>query len=169
MHRPLSCIQSIRGCRSTGSPDSAREPRLLRGYIGGQAEQDAPAAPAGSDPGGRLLVIGTTNRKDLIEPALLRPGRFDVQVELGLPDEADRQDILRVHLGALTEQGRLGKPTGRLVLPDIQMAWMLRMCSTRPFACAADTDVDVSVLAGWTESFTGAELEVGRVLASLWG
>jgi vesicle-fusing ATPase len=37
-----------------------------------------------------LLVIGMTNRKDLIDEAVLRPGRFEVHIEVGLPDEKGR-------------------------------------------------------------------------------
>jgi vesicle-fusing ATPase len=37
-----------------------------------------------------ILVIGMTNRKDLIDEAVLRPGRFEVHIEVGLPDEAGR-------------------------------------------------------------------------------
>lgn len=37
-----------------------------------------------------VLVIGMTNRPELIDPALLRPGRFEVQIEIGLPDEEGR-------------------------------------------------------------------------------
>ncbi len=38
-----------------------------------------------------IVVFGLTNRRELIEPALLRPGRFEVQVEVGLPDQAGRE------------------------------------------------------------------------------
>lgn len=38
-----------------------------------------------------ILVIGMTNRKDLIDEAVLRPGRFEVHIEVGLPDEKGRQ------------------------------------------------------------------------------
>jgi vesicle-fusing ATPase len=44
-----------------------------------------------------ILVIGMTNRKELLDPALLRPGRFEVQIEITLPDEAGRLAILQVH------------------------------------------------------------------------
>ncbi|HHY46231.1 MAG TPA: CDC48 family AAA ATPase [Firmicutes bacterium] len=45
-----------------------------------------------------VIVVGTTNRQDLIDPAFLRPGRFDLIVEFPLPDAADRLEIFKVHL-----------------------------------------------------------------------
>ncbi|HEY3162361.1 MAG TPA: CDC48 family AAA ATPase [Vicinamibacterales bacterium] len=47
-----------------------------------------------------VLVLAATNRVDMLDAALLRPGRFDHIIDVGLPDEADRLAILRVH-GAL--------------------------------------------------------------------
>ncbi|PIR96269.1 MAG: cell division protein FtsH [Candidatus Doudnabacteria bacterium CG10_big_fil_rev_8_21_14_0_10_42_18] len=44
-----------------------------------------------------VIVIAATNRPDVLDPALLRPGRFDRQVVLDLPDIADREAILKVH------------------------------------------------------------------------
>lgn len=46
-----------------------------------------------------IVVIAATNRLDVLDPALLRPGRFDRQVEIGLPDVKARQRILELHLG----------------------------------------------------------------------
>ena len=43
-----------------------------------------------------VLVLAATNRPDMVDPALLRPGRFDVVVEIPLPDEPERLAILRV-------------------------------------------------------------------------
>ncbi len=45
----------------------------------------------------KVIVIAATNRKDLIDPALLRPGRFDSIIELPIPDKKARQAIFRVH------------------------------------------------------------------------
>jgi transitional endoplasmic reticulum ATPase len=45
-----------------------------------------------------VMVIAATNRPDIIDPALLRPGRFDRLIEIGLPDEQARQQILKIHM-----------------------------------------------------------------------
>jgi cell division protease FtsH len=44
-----------------------------------------------------VIVIAATNRPDVLDPALMRPGRFDRQVILDLPDINDREAILKVH------------------------------------------------------------------------
>lgn len=44
-----------------------------------------------------ILVIGMTNMKELIDPAIMRAGRFEYHVEIGLPDEKGRADILKIH------------------------------------------------------------------------
>ncbi len=46
---------------------------------------------------GQVVVIGATNRLDAIDPALRRPGRFDREIEIGVPAELDRSDILMIH------------------------------------------------------------------------
>ena len=51
----------------------------------------------GFDPSTNIIVIAATNRPDVLDPALLRPGRFDRQVVLDLPDLKDREEILAVH------------------------------------------------------------------------
>lgn len=45
----------------------------------------------------RILIIGATNRSDMLDPALMRPGRFDRQVQVGLPDKIGRKKILEIH------------------------------------------------------------------------
>ncbi|MBN1134426.1 MAG: CDC48 family AAA ATPase, partial [Methanosarcinaceae archaeon] len=46
---------------------------------------------------GQVVVIGATNRVDAIDPALRRPGRFDREIEIGVPDNSDRIEILQIH------------------------------------------------------------------------
>ncbi len=45
-----------------------------------------------------VIVVAATNRPDILDPALLRPGRFDRQVTIGLPTQSEREDILKVHV-----------------------------------------------------------------------
>ncbi len=72
-----------------------------------------------------VIILAATNRPDILDPALLRPGRFDRQVVVGYPDKKGREAILKVHAR--------GKPLA--------------------------PDVDLSVIAGTTVGFTGADLE----------
>jgi cell division protease FtsH len=58
----------------------------------------------GFEPNEKVIVIAATNRPDVLDPALLRPGRFDRRVTLDLPDRSDREEILKVHAR--------GKPLG---------------------------------------------------------
>ncbi|OGZ33967.1 MAG: cell division protein FtsH [Candidatus Portnoybacteria bacterium RBG_19FT_COMBO_36_7] len=51
----------------------------------------------GFEPDTRVIVISATNRPDILDPALLRPGRFDRRIILDLPDINDREQILKIH------------------------------------------------------------------------
>ena len=51
----------------------------------------------GFEPNEKVIVMAATNRGDVLDPALLRPGRFDRRVLLDLPDRKDREDILAIH------------------------------------------------------------------------
>jgi len=51
----------------------------------------------GFEQGQNVIVLAATNRADVLDPALLRPGRFDRRVGIGLPDRKDREAILKVH------------------------------------------------------------------------
>uniref|UniRef100_A0A8C2HQN7 Vesicle-fusing ATPase n=1 Tax=Cyprinus carpio TaxID=7962 RepID=A0A8C2HQN7_CYPCA len=76
-----------------------------------------------------ILVIGMTNRPDLIDEALMRPGRFEVKMEIGLPDERGRVQILNIHTAKMRDFNLLSG------------------------------DVDIKELAAETKNYSGAELE----------
>lgn len=59
------------------------------------------------DKGKSVVVIAATNRADALDPALTRPGRFDWEIEFGLPTVADRYEILKVRASQLRTSGEL--------------------------------------------------------------
>ncbi|CAK9291148.1 unnamed protein product [Gordionus sp. m RMFG-2023] len=83
----------------------------------------------GVDQLNNILVIGMTNRKDMIDDALLRPGRLEVQMEIGLPSEEGRLQIIKIHTAKMVENKKLA------------------------------SDVDLKKLAELTRNFSGAEIE----------
>ena len=85
----------------------------------------------GFDANDGVIVMAATNRADILDKALLRPGRFDRQVYVGLPDVKGREAILRVHtknkpLGPDVDLGTIAKSTAGF------SAQTLRTLSTRP-------------------------------------
>uniref|UniRef100_A0AAQ4S8T8 Vesicle-fusing ATPase n=1 Tax=Gasterosteus aculeatus aculeatus TaxID=481459 RepID=A0AAQ4S8T8_GASAC len=76
-----------------------------------------------------ILVIGMTNRPDMIDDALLRPGRLEVKMEIGLPDERGRIQILHIHTAKMRQYQLLA------------------------------ADVELKELAAETKNYSGAELE----------
>ncbi len=64
----------------------------------------------GFEPNEKVIVMAATNRPDVLDPALLRPGRFDRRVVIDLPDRKEREDILKVHARS--------KPMG----PDVKVS-----------------------------------------------
>lgn len=82
-------IDALVPIRSGGSTDSHVAERVLSQFL---AEVDGIEDLSG------VLVLGATNRLDMLDPAVLRPGRFDEVVEIPMPDEKDREEIFRVHL-----------------------------------------------------------------------
>ncbi len=72
------------------------------GYGGGHDEREQTLNQLlvemdGFDTKDGVIVIAATNRPDVLDPALLRPGRFDRQVEVSLPDVKEREEILKIH------------------------------------------------------------------------
>jgi len=84
-------IDALVPARSGGTSDSHVTERVLSQFL---AELDGVEELRG------VLVLGATNRADILDPAIVRPGRFDEIVEIPLPDEAGREEIFRVHLRA---------------------------------------------------------------------
>mmetsp|Transcript_25821 Transcript_25821/g.43069 ORF Transcript_25821/g.43069 Transcript_25821/m.43069 type:complete len:389 (+) Transcript_25821:71-1237(+) len=54
---------------------------------------------------GAVKIVMATNRPDILDPALLRPGRLDRKIEIPLPNEASRADILKIHASKITKRG----------------------------------------------------------------
>uniref|UniRef100_A0A6G1SMT4 Vesicle-fusing ATPase n=1 Tax=Aceria tosichella TaxID=561515 RepID=A0A6G1SMT4_9ACAR len=75
-----------------------------------------------------VLLIGMTNRRDLIDEALLRPGRLELQIEVGLPNKHGRLEILSIHTAKMRKKNLL------------------------------DQSVDLEELAEHTKNYTGAEI-----------
>ena len=72
-----------------------------------------------------VIVMAATNRQDILDPALLRPGRFDRQIYVGYPDVKGREEILRVHarkkpLAEDVELRTLAKATGGFTGADLE-------------------------------------------------
>lgn len=82
-------IDAVGGMRThDGTTGSAEVNRTMLQLL---AEMD------GFDPSGNVKIIAATNRIDLLDPALLRPGRFDRIIEIPVPDEKAREEILKIH------------------------------------------------------------------------
>jgi transitional endoplasmic reticulum ATPase len=82
-------IDALVATRSAGTADSHVSERILSQFL---AEFD------GIDELRGVLVLGATNRQDMLDAAVLRPGRFDDIVEMIMPEEKDREEIFAVHL-----------------------------------------------------------------------
>mmetsp|Transcript_5647 Transcript_5647/g.13652 ORF Transcript_5647/g.13652 Transcript_5647/m.13652 type:complete len:190 (-) Transcript_5647:332-901(-) len=61
----------------------------------------------GFDDIGKVKLIMATNRPDVLDPALLRPGRLDRKIEIPLPNEQARLDVLKIHAQRITKRGEL--------------------------------------------------------------
>lgn len=61
----------------------------------------------GFDSLGKVKIIMATNRPDTLDPALLRPGRLDRKIEIGLPNERSRLEVLKIHASRITKHGEI--------------------------------------------------------------
>jgi 26S proteasome regulatory subunit T4 len=62
----------------------------------------------GFDQLGKVKIIMATNRPDTLDPALLRPGRLDRKIEIGLPNEAGRVEVLKIHASKIKHADDIG-------------------------------------------------------------
>jgi len=62
----------------------------------------------GFDQLGKVKIIMATNRPDTLDPALLRPGRLDRKIEIGLPNEAGRVEVLKIHASKIKHAEDIG-------------------------------------------------------------
>lgn len=56
---------------------------------------------------GQVKMVMATNRPDILDPALLRPGRLDRKIEIPLPNETSRLDIIKIHSAPITKRGEI--------------------------------------------------------------
>ena len=98
-------VDSLVPQRSAGGGDSLVAERVISQFL---TELDGIEELKG------VLVLAATNRPDLMDPALLRPGRFDLVLELPMPDEKVREMIFRVHAK--------GKPLAK----DVDLPWLAK-------------------------------------------
>lgn len=113
-------FDSIAGTRSGG--DSSKHSNSMVGQLLTMLD--------GFDEINNLIVFALTNRLDMIDPAILRPGRFGVHIKIDLPNTKGRHEILLIHSKKLIDNNLL------------------------------DSTVDLAEIAKETENFTGAELEL---------
>ena len=118
---PLRCVvidefdaigtaRSTKAAGESGGAERARDSIVNQLLSTMDGTDDADAAR-----GFRTLAIATTNRLDLIDAALLRPGRFEIRVEIPPPDRVGREAVLRLHTDTARRAGRLSpEATGAL-------------------------------------------------------
>ncbi|TBU10679.1 Cdc48-like ATPase [Hamiltosporidium tvaerminnensis] len=107
-------------CKSRGTSGSSG--------IGDQVVNQLLSKMDGVESLDNVLIIGMTNRLDLIDKALLRPGRFEIHIEISLPDEESRYEIFKIHTKQMEKSDFL------------------------------ETDVNLHELAKVTRNYTGAEI-----------
>merc|ERR1712048_1488278 len=95
----------------------------------------------GFDDLGRVKIIMATNRPDTLDPALLRPGRLDRKIEIPLPNEQSRVDILKIHSNPITKHGDIDWEAVVRLTDSFNGADMRNICTEAGmFAIRAERD-----------------------------
>ena len=115
----------------------------------------------GMEERGQVVVIGATNRVDAIDPALRRPGRFDREIHIGVPDTKDRYEILQIHTRGMPIEAKVESDTKAEAESNVE-------AETRVETEAGEADLErekkdkinryLQDLAERTQGFVGADL-----------
>jgi cell division protease FtsH len=135
----IDAVGRLRGS-GTGGGNDEREQTLNQILV----EMD------GFEPSEKVIVMAATNRPDVLDPALLRPGRFDRRVTIDLPDRKDREDILMTH----TRQ----KPMG----PDVNLVTIAERTPGFSGADLANLMNEAAILAAREERTEVAQFDLIR-------
>ena len=118
-----------------------------------------------------VIVLAATNRQDILDPALLRPGRFDRQVYVGRPDMKGREEILKVHarrkpLGEDVDLKEVARETTGFTGADLENlmneAALLAARKNQPFLTLKDIQESVIKVIAGPEKKSRAQLEEDR-------
>jgi len=144
----LDALGKVRGVSVTGGNDE-REQTLNQLLV----EMD------GFEPNRGVVIMAATNRPEILDPALLRPGRFDRQVLVDKPDRKGREEILRVHMKSV------------VIGPDVNVEQVARITPGFAGADLANVVNEAALLAARhdRDSVTQADFEeaIERVVAGL--
>ena len=110
--------------RRDGGQDSTGRERLIGQFL---------AEMGGLEPFSEVIVIGGTNRLDLVEPALLNPGRFGFVIDLLPPNTEERAQILRIHLKTIPVNGDVAVPRLAELTQGFSGAELATLCQRAGF------------------------------------
>lgn len=144
--------------------DGIGQARTSMGRIGGNSEQENTlnqllAEMDGFQANSGVIIMAATNRPEILDPALIRPGRFDRQIQVNLPTEPGRMEILKIH----TRNMPLGS--------DVNLARLAKITAGFSGAELANIANEASLLAirqqAATISMADFDLAIERVVAGL--
>jgi len=111
----------------------------------------------GFDTLGKVKMVMATNRPDVLDPALLRPGRLDRKIEIPLPNEAGRLDVLKIHAASITKHGDIDFEAVAKLAEGFNGADLRNVCTEAGmFAIRAERDYCIE------EDFMKAVRKVGE-------
>jgi 26S proteasome regulatory subunit T4 len=95
----------------------------------------------GFDVLGKVKMVMATNRPDVLDPALMRPGRLDRKIEIPLPNEQGRVEVLKIHAAGINKHGEIDYEAVSKVAENFNAADMRNVCTEAGmFAIREDRD-----------------------------